>query len=124
MLLQDTPGAPFLVGLSTFVRLLFYVTSADPIEDGEGVGRIGRTATLVVPGELSDFRYPVQVRSMPAPSFGTRMIEGDDVTHAVEVALPTGGRYSLLDHNVDQVCHDVLDHYERWATSVVLTDSV
>ena len=94
------------------------------IEDGEGVGRVGRMTTLVVPGQVSDFRYPVQVRSMPAPSFGTRMIEGDDVTHAVEVALPTGGRYSLLDHDVDQVCHDVLDHYERWATSVVLTDSV
>lgn len=94
------------------------------VEEGPGHGRVSRTATLVVPGTESDFRYPVQVRSMPAPSFGARMIEGDDVTHVVETELPTGGRYSLLAYNVDQVCHDVLDHYERWAASVVLTDSV
>lgn len=38
---------------------------------------------------------------MPAPSFGVRMMESD-VTHALEVALPTGGRYSLLDHDIDE----------------------
>ena len=38
---------------------------------------------------------------MPAPSFGVRMMESD-VTHALEVALPMGGRYSLLDHDIDE----------------------
>lgn len=92
------------------------------LETGQGNGRVGRTATLVVPGEESDFHYPVQVRSAPAPSFGARMLEGDDITHVVEVELPTGGRYSLLAYNIDQVCHDVLDHYERWSHSVELTE--
>ncbi|HHU37687.1 MAG TPA: choline BCCT transporter BetT [Propionibacterium sp.] len=94
------------------------------VEQGEGVGRIGRTAALVVPHAASDFRYPVQVRVTPAPSFGARMLEGDDLTHTVEVELPTGGRYSLMSYTTDQVCHDVLDHYERWAASVELTGTV
>ncbi|MDO5534188.1 MAG: choline BCCT transporter BetT [Propionibacteriaceae bacterium] len=95
------------------------------LEEGVGHGRVGRTVTLVVPGETSDFRYPVQVRSLPAPSFGgARLMESDDLTHVVETELPTGGRYSLMAYSTDQVCHDVLDHYERWATSVELTDSV
>ena len=91
------------------------------IEEGTGTGRIGRTATLVVTGELTDFRYPVQLQQMPAPSYGARMIEADDTTASLEVALPTGGTYSVLDYDHDEVCHDVLDHYQRWSHSSVLT---
>ncbi|GAA3600922.1 choline BCCT transporter BetT [Marihabitans asiaticum] len=90
------------------------------VEEGTGHGRVGRTAVLVVEGESTTFRYPVQVHRHLAPSYGTRMIEGDDMTTSLEVALPTGGTYGVLDYDHDEVCHDVLDHYQRWATSSVV----
>ncbi|XVX19424.1 choline BCCT transporter BetT [Actinomycetota bacterium] len=84
--------------------------------------RVVRAVQLVVPDEQGDFRYAVQVRRTPAPSFGARMIEADDMTTTLEAALPTGGSYDLMGYSSDQVCHDVLDHYERWASSAGFVD--
>ncbi|GAB3106210.1 choline BCCT transporter BetT [Janibacter alkaliphilus] len=90
------------------------------VSEDTGNGRIGRTAKLVVPATeigYEDFCYLVQVRRTPAPSYGARMLEADDTTTLLEVALPTGVSYDLMDYDGDEVCHDVLDHYERWANS-------
>ncbi len=46
------------------------------------------------------------------------------MTTVLEVVLPTGGRYSLMDRSQDEICHDVLDHYERWATSSATTAEI
>ncbi|WP_192826520.1 choline BCCT transporter BetT [Janibacter melonis] len=94
------------------------------VEEVEGEGRLVRSATLVVPGEVTDFRYPVEVRRSPAPSYGAGVREADDMTTVLEVVLPTGGRYSLMDRSQDEICHDVLDHYERWATSSATTAEI
>ena len=80
-------------------------------------GRLLRTAVLAVPGDAGGFRYEVQVRRVPAPSFGARVREADDLTTTLSVALPTGGGYDLITYEGEQVRHDVLDHYERWASS-------
>ena len=90
------------------------------VSEDTGTGRIGRTAKLAVPATeigYGDFCYLVQVRRTPAPSYGARMLEADDTTTLLEVALPTGVSYDLMDYDGDEVCHDVLDHYERWANS-------
>ena len=96
----------------------------DPGSSGSGVvERLGFAREQVVQefGYDSDvdqdFRYAVEVRRSPAPSYGAGVREADDMTTVLEVVLPTGGRYSLLDRSQDEICHDVLDHYERWATS-------
>lgn len=79
--------------------------------------RVVRRAALVVAGEGEEpeFRYPVQVRRHPAPSYGSRMIEADDMTTQLEVALRSGVTYDVFGHTAEQVCHDVLDHYERYS---------
>ncbi|WP_307785227.1 BCCT family transporter [Janibacter melonis] len=94
------------------------------VEESEGEGRLVRCAALVVPGEVTDFRYAVEVRRSPAPSYGAGVREADDMTTVLEVVLPTGGRYSLMDRSQDEICHDVLDHYERWATSSATTAEI
>ena len=76
-----------------------------------------RTAELVVPCDTGDFRYPVSLRRRPAPSIGARLIEADDTTTTLEVSLPGGVSYDLMPFDKEQVCHAVLDHYERWASS-------
>ena len=89
------------------------------VEELRDQGAVRRTVELVVPAEGEDFRYPVSVRRQPAPSFGARMLEADDMTTTLEVTLPAGGGYDLMPFDRDQVCHSVLDHYERWAASAV-----
>lgn len=82
-------------------------------------GPVERMVTLEVPGSEAgaSFGYSVRVRRAKAPSFGARMIEADDVTAALEVVLPGGGTYDVLDYSADRICHDVLDHYQWWASS-------
>ncbi|GAB3622908.1 choline BCCT transporter BetT [Mariniluteicoccus endophyticus] len=78
--------------------------------------RVVARAVLAVEGEEGDeFRYPVQVRQLPAPAYGGRMIESDDVTTQLEVAMPTGLVYEVYEYSGERICHDVLDHYERHA---------
>lgn len=98
-----------------------HVRASEEIEQG----RVKRRAALVVPapegatnGAAADpFRYPVQVRVVPQPSYGARLLEADDTTTRLEVALPTGEVYDVLGYDADALCHDVLDHYERWASA-------
>ena len=59
------------------------------------------------------FRYMVMLRRVPAPSYGARMIEADDTSTRVEAILPSVAPYDLIAYNEEQVCHDVLDAYER-----------
>ncbi|OFS16167.1 hypothetical protein HMPREF3099_00095 [Kytococcus sp. HMSC28H12] len=54
---------------------------------------------------------------VPRPSYGAGVIEADDTTTRLEVALPTGEVYDVLTSEPDALCHDVLDHYERWAAA-------
>ncbi|WP_394277796.1 choline BCCT transporter BetT [Luteococcus sp.] len=77
--------------------------------------RVLRRMTLEVgePDSETLFRYPVRLRRVPAPAYGARMIEADDTSTRVEVALPGVAAYDLISYNEDQVCHDVLDAYER-----------
>ena len=58
-----------------------------------------------------------RIRRAPAPAFGTRRLDVQDLTTRLEVAQPIAGGYDLMGYDVDDVCHDVLDHYERWAAS-------
>lgn len=82
--------------------------------------RVVQTAALVVAAETGDFRYPVQIRRAPAPSFGTRRLDSRDLTTRLEVAQHGAGGYDLMGYDGEDVCHDVLDHYERWAASSAL----
>ncbi|MBD2760513.1 choline BCCT transporter BetT [Yimella sp. cx-573] len=79
--------------------------------------RIARSVALTVVDGEESFRYPVQVRLMKAPSYGSRMIEADDTTTVLEVVLPNGGAYDVIGYTHEQVCHDVLDHYEWWRST-------
>lgn len=77
--------------------------------------RVTRRVRLEVGEDEAEpwFSYPVQIRRVPAPTYGARMIEADDTSTRVEVALPGLAGYDLISYNEDQVCHDVLDAYER-----------
>ncbi|HWC22301.1 MAG TPA: choline BCCT transporter BetT [Flexivirga sp.] len=90
------------------------IVTADDLADP-----IVRMATLEVPGSGTDttFGYTVRIRRAKAPSYGARMIEADDLTANLEVALPGGGTYDVLDYSADRICHDVLDHYQWWSSS-------
>lgn len=98
-----------------------HVEASEPLERG----RVKRRAVLIVPpadagapsAPADPFRYPVQVRVVPRPSYGAGVIEADDTTTRLEVALPTGEVYDVLTSEPDALCHDVLDHYERWAAA-------
>lgn len=76
-----------------------------------------RTAVLTVRDGEEQFAYTVQVRRMKAPSYGSRMIEADDQTTLLEVVLPSGGAYDVIAYSFEQICHDVLDHYEWWVST-------
>ena len=78
-------------------------------------GEVRRTAELVVDHEGAQFRYPVRLRLLQAPSFGALVREASDQTAVLHVELPTGG-YDLMAYDHDQVCSAVLDRYVRWAT--------
>ncbi|MDO5286300.1 MAG: choline BCCT transporter BetT [Actinomycetia bacterium] len=60
------------------------------------------------------FRYQVRVIEAPAAAYGAGLNEAEDVTHRLEVRLRGRVGYDVMDWSVDQVAHDVLDHYERW----------
>ena len=87
------------------------------VEIHEDADATVRGAALVVIAGEETFRYPVDVRSMPAPSYGSRMIEATDTTTVLQVALPGGGAYDVFGYSQEQICHDVLDHYGWWASS-------
>lgn len=77
-----------------------------------------KSATLHVPSHrtgLADFSYAAQVRRIKVPSYGTRMVEADDVSCQLEVAVPGGGAYDVFEYSKEQIAHDVLDHYQWWA---------
>ncbi len=82
----------------------------------------GDAATLVV-GEGEDaFEWTARAHQVPAASYGTRMREAKDVTTRLEVALPTGTSYDVYPYTGEQVCHDVLDHYERWTAARAMAE--
>ncbi len=60
-----------------------------------------------------DFIYPVQIRRSRATSHGARTIRAEDMIH-LEVALGEGLSYSIYPYEGNQICNDVLDHYERY----------
>ncbi|WP_151524066.1 choline BCCT transporter BetT [Serinicoccus kebangsaanensis] len=88
------------------------VSEADP------EARVVRSATLLVAAEGDEvgFTYPVQVRRGPAPTYGLGRLAHDRTTR-LQVAQPIAGGYDLMSYDVEDVCHDVLDQYERWAAS-------
>ncbi|WP_314905600.1 choline BCCT transporter BetT [Propionibacterium acidifaciens] len=61
-----------------------------------------------------DFVYPVQIRRSSATSCGARTIGTDDVTIHLEVAFGEGLSYNIYPYECNQICNDVLDHYERY----------
>ena len=61
-----------------------------------------------------DFVYPVQIRRSSATSCGARTIGTDDVTIHLEVAFGEGLSYNIYPYGRNQICNDVLDHYERY----------
>ncbi|GAB3491192.1 BCCT family transporter [Flexivirga lutea] len=77
------------------------------------------SVALEVPGNEADtsFSYTIRIRRAKAPAYGGRMIEADDTTARLEVVLPGGGTYDVLDYSADRIGHDVLDHYQWWASS-------
>ena len=80
------------------------------------------SAQLVVGTSGSPFVYSVRARQVAAPSYGARMIEADDRTTRLEVSLPTGAGYDIFDYSEEEVCHDVLDHFERWSAAGELAE--
>ncbi|WIK64703.1 choline BCCT transporter BetT [Gleimia hominis] len=81
-------------------------------------------AELYVTSQLhDDFLYAVQVHRVLQPVYGGgRVSHQDDTTCRLQVSLPTGVNYNIYDYTEDQVCHDVLDHYERWVGTEVRLD--
>ena len=80
------------------------------------------SAQLVVGTSGSPFVYSVRARQVAAPSYGARMIEADDRTTRLEVSLPTGAGYDIFGYSEEEVCHDVLDHFERWSAAGELAE--
>lgn len=68
---------------------------------------------------LENFHYTAQIREIKAATYGTRMREADDVSCQLEVKVPGGGTYDILDFTQEQIAHDVLDHYTWWINSNV-----
>ncbi len=95
-------------------------TARVEVSDGDADGPVA--AQLVVGEGDVPFVWSVQTRRVAAPSFGTRMIEADDRTTRLEVALPTGGGYDVFTYSEEEVCHDVLDHFERWSAAGSLAE--
>lgn len=92
------------------------------VEVTDGDADTPSAAQLVIGEGASPFVWSVRARRTPAPSYGVRMIEADDRTTRLEVALPSGGGYDVLSYSGEEVCHDVLDHFERWAAAGRLTE--
>lgn len=90
------------------------VAAADPNVPG--------SAQLVVGEGPTPFVWSVRSRRVAAPSYGARMLEADDRTTRLEVALPTGGGYDVFEYSGEEVCHDVLDHFERWSSASVISE--
>ncbi len=84
------------------------------VEFESGDAKVPGSARLTVGDGEAPFVWSVHARQFPAPSFGARMIEADDRTTRLEVALANGGNYDVYDHSSEQLGHDVLDHFERW----------
>ncbi|WP_435198532.1 choline BCCT transporter BetT [Janibacter sp. GS2] len=93
------------------------------VEVTDGDATTPAAAQLVVGEGDSPFVWSVRARRVAAPSYGTRMIEADDRTTRLEVALPTGGGYDVFTYSGEEVCHDVLDHFERWSVAGRLADT-
>jgi choline/glycine/proline betaine transport protein len=92
------------------------------VEVGDGGATVPGSARLVVGKGPAPFTWSVRAHRVAAPSYGTRMIEADDRTTRLEVALPTGGGYDVFGYSAEEVCHDVLDHFERWSSAEVLAE--
>ena len=74
---------------------------------------------------LDSFRYVVRMVQAPVPAYGAVVHEADDLTVRLEVRPRGGGQgYDLMDWSVDQVAHDVLDHYERWLEYLGTSETV
>lgn len=70
------------------------------------------------------FRYVVRMVETPAPSYGAGLNEADDVTVRLEVRPADGGQgYDIMGWSMDQIAHDVLDHYERWLEFLTSTEA-
>lgn len=92
------------------------------VEVSDGEPSTPGAARLVVHDGETPFVWSVQARQVPAPTYGPRMIEADDRTTRLEVALPTGGGYDVFTYSGEEIGHDVLDHFERWSTAGTLAD--
>lgn len=97
---------------------------AAEVEVTDGDPSTPTSARLVVHHETEPFVWSVQARQVPAPSYGARMIDSDDRTTRLEVALPTGGSYDVFTCSQEEIAHDVLDHFERWSAAGTLADQV
>lgn len=82
------------------------------------------SAQLVIGEGATPFVWSVRARRVPAPSYGARMLEADDRTTRLEVALPSGGGYDVFTYSGEEICHDVLDHFERWTVAGTLAEQV
>ncbi|WP_068252656.1 choline BCCT transporter BetT [Janibacter corallicola] len=91
------------------------------VEVSSATGEHGDSATLSVGEGPNAFEWRVRARQVPAPSYGTRMREASDLTTRLEVALPTGSSYDVYPYTGEQICHDVLDHLERWQATSAMT---
>ncbi len=81
------------------------------------------TVTLSTTGE-DPFVYRVELRMLPVPTYGGRMIQSRDTYARLEVHLAEGGQgYDIMGYSQGQVIHDCLDHYERHLEFLRLTDS-
>lgn len=84
--------------------------------------KIKHSVSLTVMGThemLENFDYTAQIRQIKAATYGTRMREADDVSSQLEVKVPGGGTYDILDYSRERIAHDVLDHYTWWLNSNV-----
>ena len=84
--------------------------------------KIKHSVSLTVQGThemLENFDYTAQIRQIKAATYGTRMREADDVSSQLEVKVPGGGTYDILDYSRERIAHDVLDHYTWWLNSNV-----
>ncbi len=60
------------------------------------------------------FRYRVQVRLTPVPTYGGRMIGDRDLYARLDVHLADGAQgYDVMGYRESQIIHDCLDQYER-----------
>ena len=92
------------------------------VEVNDGAEGTPASARLVIGEGDAPFVWSVRARPVPAPSYGARMIEVDDRTTRLEVALPGGGGYDVIDYSGEDICHDVLDHFERWTVAGALAE--